>query len=87
MRIAPPDQVAVAAAGGSTPTVKMEGAGGGCKTEGESIVDEKDRFREMVMKGGRNKRTILSRKSLRKICFSFDCCNRCAACDGGKFGW
>ena len=54
MRIAPPDQVAVAAGCGSTTTVKIEGAGGGCKTEGEGIVDEKDRFREMVMKGGRN---------------------------------
>jgi hypothetical protein len=48
MRLAPPEQVAGASGGSSSLTVKLEAHEEGCKQE----VDDKDRIREMIMKGG-----------------------------------
>jgi predicted Co/Zn/Cd cation transporter (cation efflux family) len=48
MRLAPPEQVAAAAGASSSLTVKLEVQEEGCKQE----VDDKDRIREMIMRGG-----------------------------------
>jgi hypothetical protein len=48
MRLAPPEQAAGATRGSASLTVKLEVHEGGGKQE----ADDKDRIREMIMKGG-----------------------------------